>query len=169
MVWLHGNHGRPGLSNGNRRILDSNVLIQYIRRLSNRAQSSKRDAIRHAQILIEQKKTNCIVSPIVIEVLAGTLNGEDLAFHEAFLGQFEVIDNGEIPRDDWEKAKRFARPVIVPKSGRRRPRRQMRPSPTTPARQLGDCLILAIARRLDCDVVTEDRGLRAREDRTARS
>jgi predicted nucleic acid-binding protein len=58
----------------------------------------------------------------------------------AFLKPFKVVDEGRIVRQDWDEAERIAKRV----------HRTGRP------RKLGDCLIMAIAQRLNCDVVTAD-------------
>jgi predicted nucleic acid-binding protein len=76
-------------------------------------------------------------------VLAGT-NQETLQLTQAFLSEFRVIDAGTIPRSDWESATRRAK--RIPRDGK--------------PRQLGDCLIRAIAERLHYDLETFDKRLR---------
>jgi predicted nucleic acid-binding protein len=87
-----------------------------------------------------------IVSPVLIEFLAGALTSNELDLYRAYLAPFEVLDRGNIPRQDWEEAKRLAQ--WIKKDGRKR--------------RLGDCLIQAIAGRLNCDVVTSDQDFRPR-------
>jgi len=120
------------------RILDTNVLINHWRRFGkkNRIASEVR---AHAEELIEFEGTNLIVSPVLIEFLVGARSGEELDLYKAYLEPFEVLDDGEIPRQDWEEAKRFAQWVRKDRE-----------------RKLGDCLIEAIAKRFNGDVVSGD-------------
>jgi predicted nucleic acid-binding protein len=87
--------------------------------------------------LIEIQGTNLIVSPVLIEILVGARNKEELEHYQAFLEPFQVLDKEEIPRRDWEEAKRIAQWV---RRGRER--------------KLGDCLIEAIANRFNGDIVS---------------
>ena len=120
------------------RILDTNVLIKHWRKLDKKSRSPA--AVRlHADELVEVQGTNLIASPVVIEFLAGTRDSQELELSRAFLEPFEVLDQGEIPRQDWDEAKRFAQWIRI---GRER--------------KLGDCLIQAIAKRLNGDVITAD-------------
>lgn len=126
------------------RILDTNVLINHWRRLDkrNRSMTSVRS---HAEELVEVQGTNLIASPVLVEFLAGTRDSKELELSRAFLEPFEVLDNGEIPRQDWEEAKRFAQWI---RKGRER--------------KLGDCLIQAIAKRLNGDVISADLDIKQR-------
>ncbi len=83
-----------------------------------------------------------MVTPVYIEVMAGATNREDLALFRAFLEPFSLLDNMEISRQDWEQTQRFAE--RIPRNGK--------------PRQLGDCLIAAIAKRLKCEVISKDTG-----------
>jgi len=58
-----------------------------------------------------------------------------------FLGEFDIVDEGRILPDDWEVAKQIAQRVLRDRS----------------PRQLGDCIIRAICKRLHLDVFTADR------------
>ena len=120
------------------RILDTNVLIKHWRKLDKRNRNAS--GVRtHAKELVEVQGTNLIASPVLIEFLAGTRDSSELELFKAFLEPFEVLDKGEIPRQDWDEAKRFAQWIRI---GRER--------------KLGDCLIQAIAKRLNGDVITAD-------------
>ena len=99
----------------------------------------------HAEELVEVQGTNLIASPVLVEFLAGTRDSKELELSRAFLEPFEVLDNGEIPRQDWEEAKRFAQWI---RKGRER--------------KLGDCLIQAIAKRLNGDVISADLDIKQR-------
>ena len=80
------------------------------------------------------------MTPVRIEFLCHATTREILDVYEAFLAEFDVIDEGEVVPEDWSEAVRLAR--RIPRSGR--------------PRQLGDCLIRAIAKRLRYDVMTND-------------
>jgi predicted nucleic acid-binding protein len=126
------------------RILDTNVLINHWRRLD----KSNRSATRvrtHAEELVEIQGTNSIVSPVLVEFLSGTRDSNELELSQVFLETFEVLDKGEIPRQDWDEAKRFAQWNRI---GRER--------------KLGDCLIQAIAKRLKGDIVSADLDIKQR-------
>jgi predicted nucleic acid-binding protein len=132
-----GQHGR--------RILDTNVLINHLRLLP--ADKRKPDGARKwALQLIAAHNTKLIGSPVRIEFLAGALSGDQLKLYLAYIEEFEVVDENRIPHQDWEEAERIAK-RIKPK-GRRR--------------KLGDCLLQAIALRLNCDIVTADSDFRQR-------
>ena len=83
---------------------------------------------------------NAIVTPVRLEFLAGTRSRDEQVLAEAYLGQFHVLDNGDVVKDDWLAAERIAR--RAPRDGK--------------ARDLGDCMIRAIAERLRYEVRTSD-------------
>jgi predicted nucleic acid-binding protein len=125
-----------------RRVIDTSVLCSFWhRRSAGRRLNdvSTHDVKRWAQELIEVRG-NAIVTPVGIEFLAGARKRRELELFRAFLGCFEIIDNGEISSDDWRAARRLAE--RIPRDGK--------------PRHLGDCLIRAIARRLKCEVDTSD-------------
>lgn len=121
------------------RIFDTNVLINHLRKFDKKNRTAK-DVKAHARILIEFWQTNFIVSPVLIEFLAGARTSEELKLYQAFLEPFAVLDRGDIPRQDWEEAKRLAQWI------RKKDRR----------RKLGDCLIEAISKRLGVEPITSD-------------
>jgi predicted nucleic acid-binding protein len=86
--------------------------------------------------------TSATVSPVIIEFLAGTTSANELMLARAYLDVFVVIDHQQTPPQDWQEAQRLAQ--RVPRDGRRR--------------QLGDCLIRAIANRLKHEVISYDQG-----------
>ena len=150
-------------------LLDSNILLEHFRRMPDKNAKGADDAKTWADLLIKNRGTNAIVSPVEIEVLAGTRDPHDLELTEAFLSRFEVVDGQRTLPEDWEMAKRFAKRVVkldrqVPRQHRRRDRQD---NPGTPARQLGDCLISAIARRLNYSLITADKRLIQQEGRTS--
>jgi hypothetical protein len=151
------------------RILDSNILIGHLRGLKNKAASGPGAALAHADDLIRSKESNCIVTPVLIEVLAGTSDPHDLALTEAFLSRFEIVDKRSITKADWKEAERIAKRVVrqdrkVPRQLQKRGPQQR---PRTGGRDLGDCLILAIANRLHYDVDSNDQGLQRQDGRTS--
>ena len=128
------------------KILDTNVLINHWHRFPGHKDRTPAGLQAHAEELIEVQGTKLIVSPVLIEFLAGALTSNELTLYQAFLAPFEVLDKGNIPRPDWEEARRFAQ--RIKNKGRKR--------------KLGDCLIQAIASRLNCDVITSDRDIQRR-------
>jgi len=120
------------------KILDTNVLINYWHRFPKQEERTPASVRAHAEHLID--------SPVLIEFLAGALGRKELDLYEAYLSPFEVLDRGDIPRQDWTEAERLAKWIKI--KGR--------------MRRLGDCLIQAIASRLNCDVITADPDFRPR-------
>lgn len=128
------------------RILDTSLLIAQWRRSCRTPLSrySNEDAKQWGQRLVDLYKSNWIVSPVLVEFLAGTSNREEARLARAFISVFKLIDQGSITKQDWQQARKIAE--RIPRDGR--------------LRQLGDCLILAIAKRLKCEISTLDTGLR---------
>jgi predicted nucleic acid-binding protein len=125
-------------------VLDTNVLIRFWRQSRSKppARNTARQARAWAERLVELHETDAIVTPIYIEMVAGTRNRHDLELTRAYLSRFRCIDEGKIIPRDWEEAARMAQ--RVPKGGK--------------PRDLGDCLIRAIADRLNHTVLTFDEG-----------
>jgi predicted nucleic acid-binding protein len=132
------------------RIVDTNHLIDQFRLLAPYVGKRLEDAVRLAEDLIKKLDSNAIVSPVEVEFLAGILDPREMSLAEAFLGRFRIIDERRILSEDWLEARRIAKHVLRD-SGRR---------------DLGDCLIAAIATRLRREVLTKDRGLRRQQGRT---
>ena len=128
-----------------KRILDTNVLLNHWHRFDKRKPRTPGDFKAHAEELIEFEGTNLILSPVLIEILVGARTSRELEFYKAYLEPFEVLDKGNIPRQDWDAAKRIAQWI---RTGRQR--------------KLGDCLIEAIARRLNADIVSSDPDFKVR-------
>jgi len=130
-----------------RRLLDTSVLVAYWRhRRSLRINDATvEDAKRWAEELIEQHGSRAIATPVSIEFLAGTRSGHELRLARSYLDHFAEIDHGRITPDDWRQARRMAE--RVPPNGK--------------PRQMGDCLIRAVAKRLNHEIVTLDQGLRS--------
>ena len=126
------------------KILDTQVLINHFGMLYNTKARTPGAFKSHAEELIEVQGTNQIVSPVLIEFLAGA-NRENLECRKAYLEPFSVLDKGNIPARDWEEAKRIAQWVRI---GRER--------------KLGDCLIEAISIRFNGDIVSSDRDFKQR-------
>ena len=128
-----------------RLILDTSVLIRWWRqRRRGRplADIDRNEISRWAKQLAEVYQTDAIVTPIYIEMIAGTNDRRELSFTQIFLACFQCVDKQRMLPDDWAEAIRLA--ARIP--------RQFRP------RDLGDCLIRAIANRLNYDVKTLDGG-----------
>ena len=124
------------------RILDTSILIAHWRRCAQGGlrERNRADATAWARQLIETRKSNLIATPVEIEFLAGVQSSHELELARVFLGEFDVVDKRDIPKKDWEDAQRIAQ--RVPQNG----------SP----RDLGACLIRAIANRLRYEVDTLD-------------
>ena len=125
-----------------KRLLDSCVLISHWRRRSRGGLSttSADDVRSWANELIALHDSNAIATPVVIEFLAGFTAKHDMDLGRLFAAQFVAIDGGDISEEEWKQTRQFAE--RVPRSKR--------------PRQLGDCLIAAIARRHRYDVFTFD-------------
>ena len=124
------------------RVLDTVYLIRlwhghYPSPASVRSEAAARAAAQAAHRVFG---TVAIVTPVRIEFLAGLRDREELRLADIFLGEFELLDEGRVVTDDWREAERLAR--RVPHDGR--------------ARDLGDCLVRAIADRLNAEVLTQD-------------
>lgn len=126
-----------------KRLLDTSVLIAHWRRRSTkRSEQTASHAAAFAADLIEKVGSSAIATPVFIEFIAGFRSNQELKLAEAYLAEFEVIDRQDIPPSDWRDAIRLAK--RVPKD--RKPR------------QMGDCLLRAIATRLNYEVFTHDQG-----------
>jgi len=95
-----------------------------------------------AQQVIDLYRSNAIVTPVAIEFLAGFGNAAELRHGELFQAAFDCLDQRDIRTEDWDESYRLAR--RVPRDGK--------------PRQLGDCLIRAIANRLKREIQTRDTG-----------
>jgi predicted nucleic acid-binding protein len=127
-----------------RRVLDTNILAGYW--------SLRRKGLPHAEIgdeqarswgrdLVRSQGTNAILTPIYVEYVAGQSNARAVELARVYLGEFERLDRGRITEQDWEQAIQVAQRVL----------------PDGSRRQLGDCLIRALCKRLHLDVATGDR------------
>jgi predicted nucleic acid-binding protein len=149
-----------------RYIIDTEVLIDHLRLLQPVAEKSPSQAETHAQRLIAELGTNLTVTPVEIEVLVGVRSRHELELTEAFFKPFQVVDKRKILPEDWEEARRLAK--HVPKLHQPKRVRPHESKPYVKPRDLGDCLITAIARRLHLEVLSEDKGLKRQEGRTRR-
>ncbi|HUT10885.1 MAG TPA: PIN domain-containing protein [Thermoguttaceae bacterium] len=123
-------------------VFDTSVLIRHWIHCGGRSPKNKTlaDAESWGRSLVEAHDSNAVLTPVYIEFVAGARSTAELRLAEAYLEQFEIIDNRSILKQDWEEAERLAR--RVPRSGK--------------PRQLVDCLVRAIANRLNRDVFTLD-------------
>ena len=120
-------------------ILDTNILIKHWH--DQRLRSTVQSPSRWAKVVIHNYGTNYIVTPVRIEFLSGTRSASEDAMAREFLAEFSVLDKGHISDRDWQLAEQIAR--RVPQNGK--------------PRQLGDCLVLAIAKRFGCAIVSADK------------
>lgn len=126
-----------------KRLFDTSLLIAHFNQFPEQEQKTPAALRDWGAKLVEIHSTDPVCSPVVIELLAGTRDQQELYLHLAFLSAFTSIDDGKIPPGDWQKAQQLAQRVPSKRSGR--------------ARDLGDCLIRAIADRLHCDVLALDK------------
>ena len=118
-----------------RRVLDTNVLSWISAAFNPTPQRGPQDARDRARLLIKDKNTDAILSAIEVEFLVGVVDRHEMELAEAYLAEFQVIDENNTLPQDWEEARRVARHI-----GHH----------ATP-RDLGDCLIIAICERLHYD------------------
>ncbi|WP_145281385.1 PIN domain-containing protein [Pirellulimonas nuda] len=132
------------------RILDTSVLIQFwaTKRPSPGYCPTQKEAAEWAADLIQTHGTRSLVTPVCIEMLAGCTNSDSLLATRAFLAAFEVVDDGSLSKETVVLATSIAE--RIPHGGRRQDVRK---------RDLGDCLIRALADRHSRDVLTLDRGM----------
>ncbi len=123
-------------------VLDTSVLLRWWnqRRSRHRGPVTADHAGAWGRELAAMRRTTAIVTPVFLEVVGGTTSAAELRLMRAFLEPFECVDEQRIIVRDWEEARRLAQRV----------RRDRRP------RQLGDCLIRALANRLHYEVRTDD-------------
>jgi predicted nucleic acid-binding protein len=119
------------------RIFDTSYLIRHWDAFPKTTKRTTKNMRSWAEKFIAQYGSRRIVTPVVIEMVAGATSSDKLKLTHAYLDPFEIVDEGKIPKGDWDEAKRIAQ--RVPPDGRNR--------------HLGDCLIRAIANRFNCDVL----------------
>jgi predicted nucleic acid-binding protein len=120
------------------RILDTSLLIRHWR---DRAVGSlgnwkPENAGQWSDELIAIRRADAIVSPVYVEFVAGVRSSHELLLARAYLAKFRIVDAWNVTAEDRAMARQFAE--RVPKDGK--------------PRQLGDCLIRAVAERLNFDV-----------------
>jgi predicted nucleic acid-binding protein len=128
-----------------RTVLDTSVLVRHWHRSisSHLERLTTDDAKQWARDLIQIEESDAVVTPVVLEIICGVRNARELRLIRAYLNEFRIIDGGKVTVEDWNEACRLAQ--RIPRDGR--------------PRQLGDCLIRAIARRFKFLVRTFDTGM----------
>jgi predicted nucleic acid-binding protein len=125
-------------------VLDTNILINFwIKKIKGKRLSdlTRSDAARWGRELIKLQGTNAILTPIYIEYVCGEGHAHAVSLARAYLQPFDLVDEGRILEQDWDEAKRIAHRVL----------------PDNSPRQMADCLIRAICKRLHLEVFTADR------------
>ena len=139
--------GRLKVCEDARNVLDTTILIGHWRRLPTARPLTEIDEAeveRWAQQLIKIEQSDATVTPVSLEVsLRGWRSSEKSILARAFLKPFKAIDDRRTLKRDWQEALRLAGRVPA----NRKPR------------DFGDCLIKAIAQRLNHDVRTLDSGM----------
>jgi predicted nucleic acid-binding protein len=127
------------------RVLDTNELIDFFWKSKGEGhrldEYDESDIMGWARNSIDFRKTDAIVTPVSVELLAGARNSHELRMFRAYLSRFHVVDDGRVLAGDWEEAARLA--AWIPHDGKRR--------------QLVDCLIRALAKRLNFAIITRDK------------
>jgi len=126
-----------------KKILNTSILINHWGDCGGNSPAghSANEAAQWAARLVELRGIDAIVTPVYLEFVVGMLTAHQLELARAYLARFRIIDGGQVLPEDWVEARRI---------GERVPRKPRR-------RQMGDCLIQAIANRLRHDVDTADR------------
>jgi predicted nucleic acid-binding protein len=124
-----------------KRIFDTSYLVGHWRAFPKTSRRTAENMRSWAGRLIDLYGSSRITTPVYIEMVAGATSSDELKLTQAYLDPFEIVDEGKIPKEDWDEARCLAQRV-APNGGKR---------------QLGDCLVRAIARRLHCEVLTLDR------------
>lgn len=129
------------------KILDTSILIHHWHQALKRARitpganrTGEQTVRSWARNLITLRQSKSILTPIYVEFMAGAKSAKDIRLFRSYLAEFVVIDEGNVFKADWDVALQIAE--RVPVDGK--------------PRQLGDCLIRALARRLNCEVVSKD-------------
>ncbi len=108
-----------------RRIFDTSYLIRHWQSFPKTTERTTENMRAWSEKLIKEIASREIVTPVFIEMVAGVTGSDELKLTLAYLAPFEILDEGKIPKSDWDEAKTMAQRV-APKGGKR---------------QLGDCLI----------------------------
>ncbi len=124
-----------------RNVLDTSVLLDHWHQRRKKTRGLSEAGVRKwAQELAKVHETRAIVTPVKLEFICGATSKQEMQLSDVFLREFEIVDQGRILAEDWQEAERIAR--RVPRTGKRR--------------QLGDCLVRAIANRLRHEVISHD-------------
>jgi len=129
-----------------RNVLDTSILIAHWRRCRSARPLTEIDETeteRWARQLIKIEQSDATVTPVLLEFFCGIGDKREMILARAFLKLFKAIDDRRTLKRDWQKALRLAERVPA----NRRPR------------DLGDCLIRAIAQRLNHEVRSFDTGM----------
>lgn len=131
-----------------RRALDTNRLIRIWQgKLPHPGRfgtvSSSATAVEAARRWLEVNPNDVLVTPVRLEFLGGTRDKDELTWADAFLGEFELVDGGDVIPQDWREAERLARRV----------------RPGGRSRGALDCIILAVCTRLHIDLHSNDTGM----------
>jgi predicted nucleic acid-binding protein len=126
-----------------KKVLETSVLLHHWGQSGGNSPASRTvdEAKNWGKELVRLHGTDAIVTPVYLEMVVGVQSAHQLDLMRAFLGEFRIIDNWNVTPEDWKEARRIGE--RVPRDGHRR--------------QLGDCLIRAIANRLRHDVIAFDR------------
>lgn len=127
-------------------VLDTSVLIRHWRNCrvgQPLIDVNPVQAEEWARKLIQIEQADSIVTPVYLEFVSGARDRTELHLARAYLKPFSILDRGTITAADWNEARRLAE--RIPPSGR--------------PRDLGDCLIKAVATRLGFEVRTFDTGM----------
>jgi hypothetical protein len=87
-------------------VLDTSVLIVFWRRSVRRPldEYSPDDARGWARRLIALEETDAIVTPVYLEMVAGTQSQQEARLTRAYLEPFRILDGGRVIDQDWREA-----------------------------------------------------------------
>ncbi|HEX3659612.1 MAG TPA: hypothetical protein VHV55_27740 [Pirellulales bacterium] len=137
-----------------RRILDTNQLINAWHRFRD-GRPSQNCTAADARAWGQRYATEGdIVRPVLIEFLCKVKTPHELRLYETFLEQFKLADGGRVIQQDWDVAEEIAKSIMK----ERPPRHRGSKVKAFKQRDLSDCLIEAICRRLRRECKTDDRG-----------
>jgi predicted nucleic acid-binding protein len=126
-------------------VLDTSVLLSWWNQCRSERKGrtiTENQAEGWGKKLSQHQDTTAIVTPVLVEIFGGTTSKYELNLMRAFLRPFLCIDRKRFLPQDWEEAIRMAQRVP----------RDKKP------RHLADCLIRALADRLNHEVLAFDQG-----------
>jgi len=95
-------------------ILDTSILIsgwRLCRQGRPLVEIRQSEVVRWATRLADRNNTDALVTPVYMEMIAGTVDRRELLLTRAFLNCFRCVDERRILPTDWEEAIRLAQRI----------------------------------------------------------